>query len=178
MPLRTPNDPAVPAVLLRQLALIIPGSPSANTQLAASSQSGNGSELVFVRDKGGMIAQNKFPAVNLSVSSSRRGRTSRNSYAGETLVVIEYYDRWDQNPASMDAISIGIGDDLERIKANLEDNDTLTTGGVSYGVTMPDMVISGDKPYMDTTFPGITLLFRTLHVPVTVLDYTVAFSPG
>jgi len=172
--LRSPNLQVPPAVLLAQVKAILPGYPTPNTALAAASVSQTGAELIYVRDKFALM-NGAFPAVNLRMGRQHRGRSSARTWAGTALVVVEYYNDWTQNASlTKDAISIAIGDDLERMAANLESNETLTNNGTAYAVSiMPPMSMSDDVPYEDTSMQGIHLLFRTLSVTFNLLDYDV-----
>ena len=170
MPVRTPNNPIPPAILMAQFKIILPGYPTANTQLAVASSSGTGVENIYIRDRYGLMSTGSYPAVNLRMGAQTRSRISRTTFAATVDVWVEYFDKWDQTTTTLEQISRNIGDDLERMAANLETNETLTNGGFAYTVALPVMVMSDDHPFMES-LGAEEIPFRTLKVTCHVLPY-------
>lgn len=174
--LRSPNnsntDVAILGTLRSVLNLDADGTPC--TYLAQLSQSQTGLELVYVQSKYkmalGMTATVPY-AVHLSSGKQSYRKNSLRTYDGSFEALIEYCGRWDDQPTSIDAIRATIAADLERLKANLETNDSLSYGGQAYAISLPSMTLSDYKGELDTTFPGLTLVSRTLSVMVNVLPY-------
>ncbi len=121
MPLRTPNNPIPAKVLLAALRTVI--APNTALTLVNASDP-TGLSQVFIRSRYAM-SLGLFPAVNLSTGVQQFSIVSKQSYEGGVVVNIEYYQRWDQTPQTLDTIIATTDDDMERIKANLEDNPTL-----------------------------------------------------
>ena len=166
MPLRTPNNPIPAKVLLGAVRAVIP----ANTALTlVNANDPTGLSQVFVRSRFQM-SLGAFPAVNLSTGVQQFSIVSKSSYEGGVVVNIEYYQRWDQTPQQLDTIISSMDDDMERIKANLEDNPTLAGSGQAYAVSIPKFALSADKGEEDATF-GFILLKRTLMATILTLPY-------
>src|SRR5258706_2135962 len=99
MALRTPNNPATDATVLGALKqVIVP-----NTQLAAGSASGTGLEQVYIQSKYAM-SLGSFPAVHLSSGKQLYQRDSLSEYIGTFEAILEYYDRWDTQTSTIDAL--------------------------------------------------------------------------
>lgn len=172
MPLRTPNNPNTDVVIMGVIKSVLP----ANTQLAATSLSGNGSELIFIQDKYAMsLGMNAtYPiAVNIISGNQSYFRASQRTYSGILGIEINYYSRWDEQDNTIDLIWKGIATDLERMKANIESNDSLVYGGANYAISVPSIHLSSYEGEYDRTFPGLTLVYRTMSLTVNALPYDV-----
>lgn len=169
-PLRTPNNPNVSPVILAALRQIIP----AGTNLCnANPADTTGVSQVYIRSRYAM-SQGAFPAANLSTLPQEYRRTSARAYAGLLVVSISYYNRWAENNAqTQDQIIQSMEDDLNRIQANLESNEDLVVAGIPHATSIPRFTMSADKGEIDSTFPGMQLLYRTLTAYVNVLEYLV-----
>lgn len=176
--LRQPNNPntdtAILGVLRNVLHLNLAGQPC--TYLAQLSTSQTGLELTYVQNKYqmalGMTAAIPY-AVHLSSGKqtySKEGAGLR-TYIGAFTFMIEYCARWDEQPASIDSIRATIAADLERIKANIESNDSLAYQGQAYSVSIPSMQLSDYRGTLNADFPGLTLVERTLTGIANVLPY-------
>lgn len=175
--LRQPNNPTPDLVLLNALVVILNTDTQGNynTQLAQSSQSGTGKELMFVQNKYKM-SLSLTPASPYAVHLSS-GKQSYH-YAGGPRwrggmyeALVQYYARWDTQPSSIDAIRAYLAADLERMKANIERNDSLASGGVAYAVSVPTIGLSDYKGQFDETFSGLTLIYRTMTLTIDILPY-------
>jgi hypothetical protein len=166
MLLRVSNNPNIDLRILNVLKQLLP----ANTQLAASSESGTGLEQIYIQNKY-IMSQGSFPAVHLSSGTQNYKKNSLRTYFGAMQAIIEYYDRWDEQPITIDAIRANIALDLERMKANIETNDSLSFGGAANAISIPDMTLSAYKGEFDTQFPGLTLVYRTLTLMINILPY-------
>ncbi len=165
MPLRSPNTPIPATVLLGAIRAIIP----ANTALTQVTGDTTGLSQVYIRQRYQM-SLGAFPAVNLSTGVQQFSIVSKSSYEGGVVVLIDYYQRWDQTPQQLDTIIASMDADMERIKANLEDNPTLAQNGQAYAVSIPKFSLSADKGEEDNTF-GFILLKRTLMATILTLPY-------
>lgn len=166
MPLRGSNNPNTDTVILGVLKNILP----ANTQLAAGSQSGTGVEQIYVQNKY-LMSLGNFPAIHLEAGGQHYRRNSRSTYMGGLEVIVEYYDRWDTQASTIDTIRANIALDLERAKSNVESNDSLAYGGQAYAISIPEVSLSPYKGEIDTQFPGMTLVYRAMHLMINILPY-------
>lgn len=166
MPLRTSNNPNTDTVIFTVLKNIL----ATNTQLATGSLSGTGLEQIYIQNKYQM-SLGAFPAIHIEAGPQHYHKNSLRTYMGGLETIIQYYDRWDQQPSSIDTIRANIALDLERVKANIESNDSLSYGGTAYAISVPDMALSPYKGEIDTQFPGLTLVFRELHLTINILPY-------
>lgn len=172
MPLRTANNPNTDLVVMTAIKNVM----APNTQLAATSASGLGLELIFIQDKYAMmLGMNvNYPiAVNMMSKGQSYHRSSQRTYTGLVDVAIDYYSRWDEQDSTIDAIWASIALDLERIKANIESNDSLMYGQTNYAISVPSLYLTEYEGEYDKTFPGLTLIHRMLTLKVNVLPYDV-----
>ncbi|MDE3097719.1 MAG: hypothetical protein KGK07_17165 [Chloroflexota bacterium] len=181
MPLRTPNNPTTDVVILTALAPVALGlwsaggvAGSANTQLAVASaaQGGvtTGADRVYIQTEYQMIVANLFPCVLLSGAQQATVRQSWRAYDGQFVANVDYFDEWPASATTYDAKRAAIAADLERIKANIESNDSLTQNGQYYTISALRFTLS---PYegMLKSYDAITLVYRRLAVVFNVLPY-------
>jgi len=165
---RLPNNPTTDVVVLGALRqVIVP-----NTNLALISASGTGLENVYIQNKYA-ISQGVFPAVHLYTGKQHYLRDSRSTYIGTMEAVVEYYDRWDSQPNTIDTVRAAIAADLERMKANVESNEQLTIGITSYTVGILKEMLSPYPGEFDRNFPGLHLVYRTFTITFNILPFDV-----
>lgn len=175
--LRIPNNPNVDSIVLGVLrnVLNLNATGQVCTYLAQISTSQTGLELVYVQNKYKMALNMTAAlpyAVHLSSGKQRYGKMGGpKSFGGAFEAIIEYCARWDDQPSSLDTIRATIAADLERMKANLESNESLAFGGQAFAISLPTMQLSDYKGELNADFPGLTLVERTLSVMVDVLPY-------
>lgn len=176
MPLRTPFNPTTDSVILNVLKGLVLNDPTTglpNTVLGQEQMATN-TTLVYIESKYAM-SQGPFPALHLSSGHQAYQRTGGpRMYGGMLEAVVEYYDRWDQQPNTIDQIRASINADMERIKANIESNDSLAYQGKNYAISIPHMTLSPYKGDIDTQFPSLTLVYRTLSLTINILPYDAA----
>jgi hypothetical protein len=176
--LRNPNTPNTDLVILNTLKSVLhlnlAGLPC--TFLAQISASQTGLELTYVQSKYqatlGMTAALPY-AVHLSSGKQhyeKEGAGLR-TYVGAFVCILEYMGRWDDQPGSIDAIRKTIAADLERIRANIESNDSLQFNNTAFAVSVPSMQLSDYKGTLNSDYPGITLVERTLTFMINILPY-------
>lgn len=177
MPLRTPNNPNTDKKVLQVLANLLPNDPVTglpNTQIGlnqlALSTPDKQVSLCYVENKYTM-AQGPFPAVHLSSGNQHYNKNSNKTYMGLFVAIIEYYDRWDKQSYTIDAVRANIAADLERMKANIEGNDALAYQGQNYAISTPQIQLSPYKGSIDDQFPGLVLIRRTLTLNINILPY-------
>ena len=160
------NNPTPDSVILAQMKVIIPGYPVQNTVLLPAN--------IFIQNTDALqLPTTSFPAMNLKSGRQRYKRIGE-EYDGTLETTATYYDRWDTQNATFDAIWKGICTDLERVAANLQSNDSLTNGGVAYTTSMLEMSFSDYTKEVDTTtVPGLTLVKRDLVCTWNVLPFLV-----
>jgi hypothetical protein len=176
--LRTPNNPDTDDVILDILKNVMHVNLAMQpcTYLAQISPSQTGLELTYVQNKYQM-ALNLTAAIPYAVhlSSGKQGYSKEGAglrtYIGALTLLIEYCARWDENPESIDTIRKTVAADLERIKANLESNDSMAYQGAAYTVSIPSLQLSDYKGTLNYDFPGLTLVERTLTMQANVLPY-------
>ncbi len=172
MPLRTANNPLAEATLLAALKpILVP-----NTQLAAGSTSGTGLELIYVLQKYAMSI-GPFPAVLLSSGPQVVHLCSPRAYDGTHRVIVSYCDRWDLQTIPIDTIRQDIAQDLERMKANLENylaqNRGFTVNSVVYPIEIIATDLSGYRKALEKDFPGLSLGCRELTIDFGIMPYAV-----
>ena len=174
--LRAPNNPYTDDVILGVLKSVmhlnLAGQPC--TYLAQISTSQTGQELTYVQNKYQMVLgmNTQVPyAVHISSGKQQYEKDGARTYEGGLTAIIEYCGRWDENPASIDAIRKIIAADLERIKANIESNDSLQYGGAAYAISVPSMQLSDYKGTLNADYPGLILVERTLSIAINILPY-------
>lgn len=178
MALRTANNPTTDVVILGVLASVmlndvttgLPNTQIGLNQSLLSAQRGKPVSLVFIQNKYQMSLGN-FPAIHLSAGPQSYRKNSLRTYMGQMTAIIEYYDRWDQQPNTIDAVRAGIAPDLERIKANIEENDSLVYQGQANAISVPQMSLSPYKGEFDFQFEGKVLVYRTLTLSINILPY-------
>lgn len=178
--LRTPNTPASDPILLAAVRTVMVGYPTPNTLLAQTSSDGTGlsatDNRVFIRDKWRLVAQDHWPAANLSMGGEQhRKRNSRSTYTADPIHVrIDWFNRWDQRPDTITDLFNEAAADVERIAANLESNETLTIGATSYAINIIEMIFPDDSEEIDEkSLPGLQVVCRHLTVVYRALPYDV-----
>lgn len=176
MALRTPNNPYPMALLLSVLGSCLNQFQGVyNTYLASISPDGTGAVLTFVQNKfkmsQAMTAAQPY-ALHLSGGSQRfsynGGPRNRD---GQVSAIVEFCARWDTQPSSVDAIRATLDADIERMKANIESNDSLELNSMAHIVSIPAIALNDYKGEYDTQFPGLTLIQRVMTLGIQVLPY-------
>lgn len=184
--LRNPNNPFTDEVILgilrnvlhnnaagqpcTYLAQIDPGNPSATPPLAPQT----GLSLTYIDNKYqmalNMTAQIPY-ALHLSSDKQPYEKHGARTYEGGLTAIIEYCARWDENPASIDNIRKTIALDLERIKANIEDNDSIQFGNAATAISVTQFHLSPYKGTLNAEYPGLILVERQLTLGINILPY-------
>jgi len=166
---RAPNNPYPAITVLGAIRqVIVP-----NTRLTEANPSDpTGLSQVYIRHRYQMMA-GAFPAVNLQTGQQQFRIWSNRVWTGILPVLIQYYDRWDQQPNTIDDILVRMDTDVEAIKANLETNDSLVVSGTAYAVSIPEILISPDLGELDSRVPGISLVYRTITAHVQMMPYDI-----
>lgn len=173
MPLRTVDNPNTDIVVMNTVkSIMLP-----NTQLAASSQSGTGSELCFIQEKYKLYLTLKQEtpaiAVNLSAGQQSYSLEAQRSYSGTLDIEVAYYSKWSGLVEDLDTIFAGIAADLERMKANVEENDATEYGGTNHTIGIEKIVLSPYEGQLDDILPGLSLIKRTMTLTYNILPYGV-----
>jgi hypothetical protein len=174
--LRSPNNPNVDSVILTTIMNVMhlnaAGQPC--TFLASIDPAQTGLGLSYVQNKYkmvlGMTAAQPY-ACHLSSGKQKYGKNSTFEWTGMFEAIIEWCARWDENASSIDTIRTLAAADLERLKANIETNDALVMGGQGFTISVPSMNLSEYKMTLNSDFPGLTLVERTLFMQVNILPY-------
>ena len=165
MPLRSPNG-YTDTVLLTAWKNILLGYPSVNTN------AGINNYPVYILAEGDMLSADSFPALLLSVGVRRPQRNSRSTFVGTIDLICDYYDRWEEQTTTFDAIRAAIADDLALMAANIESNESLAQSNTIYAVGMNTYTISGYEGTIKEQ-GGSQLISRRLTVPYSLLPYDV-----
>ncbi|GAC1471385.1 MAG: hypothetical protein PVSMB5_19970 [Ktedonobacteraceae bacterium] len=174
--LRQPNNPYTDEVILGILRNVIHNNAAGQpcTYLAQISASQTGLELTFIDNKYqmilGMNAQIPY-ALHLSSDKQPYEKCGARTYEGGLTAIVEYCGRWDENPASIDNIRRVIAADLERIKANIEDNDSLQFGNAAVAISVTRFQLSPYKGTLNAEYPGLILVERILTLGINILPY-------
>ena len=166
MTVRASDNPSTPVAVLSALRTIA----LAGTRIAQVSTSGTGLERVYI-DKLPVLVAGAFPAIALTYGKQRYKRTSRSTWGGKFACSLTYYDRWDTQPRLLDEVYASITADVLRIYANIESNDRLAIGGVSYLQTLT-LQLSAYYGEIDIhSAPGLSLLHRTITLQCVTPPY-------
>lgn len=178
--LRSVNSPAADYALLPSLALVLRGYPTPNTNLAAQDAvAGTGDAQMVWNDHAALLSPAmKFPAVHLSLAKPMRSvvQSLRSRWIPDISILVEYYDTWTESTRTFDAVWTAIGEDLYRMCANVEDNQTLAIAGITYADGMPAYDIEqyvAHEFHTVTGGPGgLPLVRRTATLSLQQLGYT------
>ncbi len=154
------------------LASIDPGDATASPPLAPLT----GLSLTYIQNKYQMaLKMTAALPYAVHLSSGKQGYSKQGAglrtYIGSLVCLVTYCGRWDENPASIDSIRATIAADLERIRANLESNDSMAYQGQAYTVSIPSIALSPYEGTLNATFPGLVLVERTLSMVAEILPY-------
>lgn len=176
--LRSVSMPSADYLLLPALAQILVGYPTPNTNLAAQDTvNGTGLGNIYVNDKSALLAPTAlFPAVHLGLAKpmSSHVQSLRSRWVPEIAVLVEYFDVWTETTRTFDQVWTAIGEDLYRMLANVEDNQTLAISGVTYADGMPTYDIEqyeGQEFHTVTGGAGLTLVRRYAVLHMQQLGY-------
>jgi|SRR6185295_4247117 len=173
MSLRDANNPNTDIAIMTTIKTILP----TDTQLASLSQSGTGSELIFLQEKYKMYLTLKqdtpTSAVNLSSGQQTYSLESQRSYSGTLDINVEYYSKWSGLVEDLDTIFADMAADLERMKANVEENDAIDYGGANHAIGIEKIMLSPYDGQLDDALPGLSLIKRTMTLTYNILPYGV-----
>jgi hypothetical protein len=153
--------------------LNVAGQPC--TYLAQISTSQTGQELTYVQNKYKMVLAMSaaFPYA-LHIESGRSHFIKEGGpkvYIGTLEIIFTYCGRWDDQASSIDAIWQTMDDDLERLKANLESNDSVQYGNAAFTVSVPSIGVDPYRGSLNTEYPGLTLVERKFTAMAGIAPY-------
>lgn len=173
---RDPNNPNVAEVIMQAMKTIMLGYPTPNTNLGALSVAGgtssDGSDRVFIQ-RDYLVGQGPWPCVVIKSMPQTFTRNSIRTFDGQAGFTVDYFDRWDQTSELIDDVRDRISLDIERLKANLESNESLAYSGNAYAVGIPKITLSGYDGELSSQFPGLSLVYRRMSVTMMLLPYDV-----
>lgn len=117
---RSPNDLDPANKVLQALALVLP--PNTNQGAIPGDIGVNAWNVLY----GPAGSGGTFPVLMVEEGKQFIERQHWSVWQGEVMVLVHYIDRWDRKAKRIDAIWADIDADLRLMKANLEDNPTLT----------------------------------------------------
>lgn len=168
MSLRLPNNPTTDVVAMQALKqVLVP-----NTQLAAGSSDSTGLGQVYINALFPLTLAS-FPAVLLSSKTQTYTYRSRSTLTGLVDIVVSYYNRWDMQPQTLDTVYAAVSDDLERIRANIESNDTAVVHGFTAIEAIRSIKVSPYYGEIDRSIPDIPLIVRTLTLRCVLPEFDV-----
>jgi hypothetical protein len=169
--LRGIPNPSTDTAILTALATVLPGYPTPNTLLAASSASQTGAEVVYVQREFDLLNTAVYPAVLLMAGRQTHKRKSDRTYDGSFVAIVDYYDAWEQRTDEFDTIRANINTDLFRMEANVMENESLAVGAQQ---PLTVSALSFDfSPYEGffRTFNGVELIYRRMTILFNVLEF-------
>lgn len=115
-----------------------------------------------------------YPALLLTVGTQKHTVVTYAGYDGVTQILATYYDRWDQQPNTIDTIRTNIDADCQIIMTNIQHNSSLVVGNVSHAVSIPTIELSPYEGEIEwKQVPGLVLVKRILTFFVNILPYDV-----
>lgn len=180
MPLRSPNDHDPANLVMQAMLLVLPGYPTTNTLLGelTNNTAINSWGALYGTSGQGAV----FPFLMLEESTQSVERKGVRTWQGSVLIKCNYLHRWDRQPLQTDRIWANIDTDLRRMKANLEDNPTLTVQVSSLGEASPVRHAVAVRAMHITPYSGsmtldiypFGLVGRTLNVEIELPPYVGA----
>lgn len=120
------------------------------------------------------LSLGNFPAFHLTVGQQKHSVVSMNVFDGVVHIVGNYYDRWDQQPQTIDSIRANIDADLQIIMTNIQHNSSLVIDNVAHAVSIPVIELSSYEGEVDwKTVSGMVLIKRSITFTVNILPYDV-----
>lgn len=168
MPLRPADNPNTDLVVMQAMAQVAcQGTGSTQNTVVAPAN-------VYVQSEDVLqLPATVFPLLHLE-SLDLVEECIGEEYAGTLQVRATYYDRWDTQTLTMDQVWANIALDVERVKSNLMDNQSLAVGASAHAVSLPKVRTSPYRGEVDqTTVPGMTLVKRYMDITVELLPYDV-----
>lgn len=157
-------NPNTDRVLMDCLKTILPGYPTPNTRIAQLN-------CPIVIENEYAVSTGKFPAVHIEVGLQRHTKCGP-GYEAVMHFVVTYFDRWDTQKTTIDALRLQIDNDLQQMMTNVQNNSSLTIGGVVRAVSVPTIDLSDYKGEIDDkTVPGLSLVKRFMTLTTNVLPY-------
>jgi hypothetical protein len=166
MVLRLANNPTTDVIAMVALKqVIVP-----NTQLALGSNDSTGLSRVYINAVYPLSIAD-FPSILISSEGQTYSSRSRSTYAGIVDIHIAYYDRWDKQPQTLDAVYASVALDLERIRANIESNDRAVVNGFTNIEAIKKITVSPYYGELDHSVPDVPLVVRTLTLRCVLPEY-------
>lgn len=174
--LRQPNNPSNIDFLLNVLQNLVTvdfTTGLGNTRLAQLSTSGTGLERVYLEGhKADMLTSATFPALLIEpVTPQKTSIAGQRTYNAIMNIKMSYYDRWDRNPLTIEAIHVEARQDLNRIQANLESNPTLKYAGQDHSVAIQTFDITDLEKELDDQLETTALVKCSLVLQINSLPY-------
>lgn len=140
--------------------------------LATITQVGTGisPSAVYVNNRYRM-SLGDFPAIQITSGAQTHVRQSTYTYDGAMQAIVEICDKWDTQPNTIDDIYTNLAAIAKIVKDNIQNNDNLTVGTQPNATSIPRIQISPYRGDIDDSFPGLTLIVRTLTLSVNILPY-------
>jgi hypothetical protein len=174
--LRVPNNPnhvSALIAILQNLATVDPATGLGNTLLAELSTSGTGLERVYVEgQKSSMLTSATFPALLIEPITPQKTSIGGHKVYNATMgVKLSYYDRWDRNSTTIEAIHLSSRQDLARIQANFESNPTLKYQGQDHSMSIQAFDITDLERELDEQVETAPLVKCSLVLQINSLPY-------
>lgn len=166
MPLRTVNDAITVSAALQQLGAVM----IANTALQVASGQ------ILINDTQPLHeGSGPWPVLLIQEDQTISLRQAVRTWKKSCLAICTYFDLYAQQDISFDSLWTNIDLDLRRMAANLEDNPTISAGGVVYIEQIKQLTFSpyGDHEVDSTTY-GVPIVQRQLVVELQLPAYVSA----
>jgi hypothetical protein len=165
----------MPLRSLNETETILQALTAMQTVMLANTRVQQAGGTIFLNDATALYAMTAtWPSMVLSEKPQSTARIAYRTYQTKLEVLAAYYDRWDEQTASLAQIWAAVDLDLRRMKANLEDNPALILNGIRGCEGIVDVALS---PYegqalgkTDGPFP-VPVVVRTALIHINGLPY-------
>lgn len=154
------------SAMLTALALVL----APQTALAAISTDGTGASQIQLQNAFALV-QGTFPAANLWAEPLKTLPRSASTYTPSVVIHVDYYARWDEDVATLDAQWARIAADLAIMRANIERNRSCIVTATPYIESLLRITLSPYYGKINRSFSGLTVLVRTLSLTIVLPEY-------
>lgn len=162
-----PNDIYTPRQVMAQLATVL----ATGTTLASI---GN---TILIDDSTTLYQLNtKWPAALLQEGKQTTARIDYRTWQTKLTLLLDYYNRWDQQTQDISQIWALIDTDLRVMKANLENAPALIVSGTRYVESIVSTELSDYQAALsqpDKPFP-VSVIQRRMTILLNMLPFTSA----
>lgn len=168
--LNNPNDALTVMDVLKSIIAVDLSTGQPNTRIGEI-HAATGKDLIYIQSFYNMLI-GPMPAVHIEAAPQRYFLAEQRGRAGQMIILIKYFDSWDNQPSTLDTIKSNNIADLMRIAANLENNETLTYNYENHALSIFELTLSGYEGALDnTTIPGKSFIRHDLTLVINIPPY-------